>query len=282
MPEPILLATPHGPVEFIDTGRGPAVLALHGAMGGCDQSALLARAVLPHDAARVLAVSRPGYLATPLSSGPGPASQADLYAALLDTLSIREAVVLAISGGGQSALQFALRHPGRCRALILISACTAPLTAPLPFRFHLFKLAARWPWLLRRMAANQSLDARLARSVKDPHHRSRLREDPIALALFDELQSATLSRLPKRMPGTLNDVHHSRAPFHYPVDQIQSPILLAHGDADAVVPVILSRQFAAAAPHAVFLCLEGGEHVALFTHNQQIRAAVTAFFTRLP
>jgi len=41
---------------------------------------------------RVIAVSRPGYLGTPLADGETPEAQADLYAALLDTLGIARAV----------------------------------------------------------------------------------------------------------------------------------------------------------------------------------------------
>lgn len=285
MPEPHLLATSRGPVELVDTGAGPAVpavLALHGAMGGYDQSLLLARAALPFEAVRVLAVSRPPYLATPLSSGPTPETQADLYAALLDALGLDHAVVLAISGGGPSALQFALRHPHRCRALILISACTAPLTAPLPLRFHLLRLAARWPWLLHRMAAGPSLDARLQRSVRDPQSRDRLRQDAPTLALFEQLQTITLQRLSNRMDGTFNDLRSVRTPFHYPVERLHLPVLLAHGTSDIVVPIAHSERLAASVPSAELLRLEGGEHNALFTHNREIRAAVEAFLARLP
>lgn len=44
------------------------VLALHGAMGGHDQSALLSLAALP-DSYRCVAVSRLSYLGTPQRSG---------------------------------------------------------------------------------------------------------------------------------------------------------------------------------------------------------------------
>ena len=60
-----------------------------------------------------------------------PEAQADLYAALLDLLKIDSVVVIGLSGGGASALQFALRHPERCRGLILISAISRQVP-PLP------------------------------------------------------------------------------------------------------------------------------------------------------
>jgi len=274
---PALLQTPHGPLEYELRGQGVPVLAIHGAMGGWDQSLLLARAALPDQGFQTLAVSRPGYLATPLSSGPSPEAQADLYALLLDHLHLDRAFALAISGGGQSALQFALRHPARCRGLILVSACTAPLSAALPLRFHLLRLAARWPWLLQKMAAGQSLDDRLRRSVLNPTHRQRLRDNAEALALFEELQAATMGRMAERLPGTMNDVANSRQPFAYPFKQLQCPVLLAHGTADTVVPITLSEQLALRAPKAKLLTLDEGEHVALFTHRDEIRRHVAGF-----
>ena len=46
--------------------------------------------------------------------------QADAYAQLLDHLGIDKVVVVSISAGAWSALQFAIRHPERCLALVLL------------------------------------------------------------------------------------------------------------------------------------------------------------------
>jgi pimeloyl-ACP methyl ester carboxylesterase len=73
---------------------------------------------------RFIAVSRPGYLRTPLETGRSPDAQADGYAALLDVLGLPQAAVIALSAGGPSALQFTLRHPNRCWGLVLVSTLT--------------------------------------------------------------------------------------------------------------------------------------------------------------
>ncbi len=67
-------------------------------------------------------MSRPGYLGTPLASGRSPADQARLYAALLGALGVRRAAVLAVSGGGPSALEFARLFPERCWAAVVVSS----------------------------------------------------------------------------------------------------------------------------------------------------------------
>lgn len=116
-----MLETSKGLLEYQMLGSGPVVLVLHGSPGGYDGGLSFAQ-VLGLDNCTLLSVSRPGYLRTPLSSGPSPEDQADLYAAALDALAIPQVVVAALSGGGPSGLQFALRHPDRCRALTLFSA----------------------------------------------------------------------------------------------------------------------------------------------------------------
>src|SRR5262249_35660184 len=76
---------------------------------------------------RVIAVSRFGYLRTPLRADASPAAQADAHACLLDALGIRRAAIVGASAGAPSSMQFALRHPERCAALVLlVPAAYAP------------------------------------------------------------------------------------------------------------------------------------------------------------
>ena len=74
--------------------------------------------------------SRPGYGRTPLSSGPTSEEAADLLAALLDKLGVNEVVILGISGGGPTSLNFARKYPNRCKALITEVAVTGGFTHP--------------------------------------------------------------------------------------------------------------------------------------------------------
>src|SRR5450631_3123932 len=113
-----IMNTTAGPIEYSVKGTGPALLFAHGSPGGYDQSLVIAD-LLNSDQFTYIAVSRPGYLRTPLQQK-SPADQADLYAALLDALAIQKATIIGTSGGGPSALQFALRHPERCSGLIMI------------------------------------------------------------------------------------------------------------------------------------------------------------------
>jgi pimeloyl-ACP methyl ester carboxylesterase len=95
------------------------VLAVHGAGGGYDQGLLVAGNAF-REGYQVIAPSRFGYLRTPVPQDVSPAAQADAHAALLDALGIRQAVVVGVSAGTPSAVEFALRYPNRTLALVLL------------------------------------------------------------------------------------------------------------------------------------------------------------------
>ncbi|MBM4269537.1 MAG: alpha/beta hydrolase [Deltaproteobacteria bacterium] len=115
-----IVSTARGRVEYAVRGNGPVVLHFHGGNVGHNGGFFLAHLV---DAGyRVLTPDRPGYLGTPIENGRTPEEQADLAAALLDTLGIERVAVVGISAGGPSAIQFAARHAQRTEALVLLSA----------------------------------------------------------------------------------------------------------------------------------------------------------------
>jgi pimeloyl-ACP methyl ester carboxylesterase len=275
---PRLARTPRGTVEYAEYGDGPAVLALHGAMGGWDQGLLLARTVAA-DGHRFVGLSRPGYLGTPLAAGRSPEEQADLYVAVLDALGIGHAAVLAVSGGGPSAIHLALRHPERCRALVLVSTCGGKVESRLPLAFHVLRLAARWPWLAAAMErkARRDPEASVRRSIPDPAVRARTLADPGAGPLYRELLASTSERMGLRLPGTLNDVAVTRART-YPLERIAVPTLVVHGTEDRAVPFARhGKALAERIPGAELVALEGGEHVAIFTHRDEARTRVVRF-----
>ena len=110
--------TSFGRMEYAMIGEGDPTLIIHGAGGGFDQAIDIARA-LAGRGYRLIAPSRFGYLGSPLPPELDTTMQADAYAELLDRLEVGSAYVIAISAGW-SAMKFAIRHPQRCRALVLL------------------------------------------------------------------------------------------------------------------------------------------------------------------
>ena len=114
-----LVATRCGPIECQEAGTGVPLLMVHGSGGGHDQGMAFAGG-LAQRGIRVIAMSRFGYLRTPMPADASPAAQADAHVCLLDALGIQQAAVLGGSAGGPSALQMAIRHPDRVSALVLL------------------------------------------------------------------------------------------------------------------------------------------------------------------
>lgn len=287
MTAPITVDTARGPIQCQVSGAGTVLLALHGGMGGHDQSALLARALLADPSGhRVVAVSRPGYLGTPLSVGQSPEEQADALAALLDRLGIEAATVAAVSAGGPSALHFAIRHPARCRALILVSACTGRLETPPAIlkRLRVMQRLARLPLLpaLLRWRARRDPEAAASRAIPDPALRARTMADPTAGPLLRALQAGVFEHLADRLPGTVNDIARFGSPGAIAFDRITAPTLVIHGQADNVVPPAHGEAAARGIPGAEHLAIAGAGHVALFTYLAAVREKAAPYLAALP
>jgi len=116
----VLVETRCGPIEYEEAGAGVPLLVVHGSGGGHDQGMAFAGR-LARQGVWVIAVSRFGYLRTPMRADASAAAQADAHVCLLDVLGIRQAAVLGGSAGAPSALQMAIRHPNRISALILLA-----------------------------------------------------------------------------------------------------------------------------------------------------------------
>jgi len=275
---PKTVTTALGLVEYVDIGSGPAVVTLHGAMGGYDQSIILAQAI-GEEGFRYLAMTRPGYLGTPISSGKTPEQQGDLIAALLDKLNIDKAGVLAVSGGGPSAVEFGIRHPERCTALVLVATCAHKVETSIPFSFKLMIFLARIPWFVNkfRKKAEQDLAAVAKLSIQDPIILERTINDPDTWPLFSTLLLSTYNKMGQRIIGTDNDIEITQTAT-YPLENLSIPVLAIHGTKDKLVQYdIHAKMYESRVPNIELLTIEEGEHVAIFTHRIEVRKKVSNF-----
>jgi pimeloyl-ACP methyl ester carboxylesterase len=113
-----IVQTSMGPIQYKKRGHGPVVICLHGGFGGYDQSYLMG-SFLVDKGFTVIAVSRPGYLGTPISVGSSIEAQADATVALMDALRIKRAAIYGFSAGSLVAFQVGVRHPERCSSVVL-------------------------------------------------------------------------------------------------------------------------------------------------------------------
>jgi len=286
--------TKAGPVEFVARGEGPAVLVFHGVAGGYDQAMLLGSG-LREAGFQTLAPSRPGYLRTPLASGLLPEQQADAMAALLETLGVPSVALLASSGGAPVAIQFAVRHPDRVWAMVLLSPVTKRFD---PFekgrgsefgRIVLNRLTGDiGSWLAVEMAERDPLKL-LSWTLETVNTGSTTESsaiigsvlgDPGQLEWFRSFVG-TFAPLSPRESGARNDLIQIRALPELPLGRIAVPTLLVQGTADACVPLAEVQAAAGKIPNATLFAVEGAGHlVQLGPKAEEVQKRITAFLNQ--
>ena len=270
-----LLDTPFDLLEYAETGSGPAVILSHGSVGGYDQGLWLAG--LLGGGFRYLALSRIGYLRTPVPADPSPSAQAGQYAALLDALQIERAAVIGLSAGGPAALQFALQYPGRCAGLVMLSAISHRMTEmPWFFKALFFGLMRSniLPWLEFRL--NPAFVYRT--NGVDRVLLEKISPDAEKMRLLEEL--AETSMLPAlRRDGIMNDWQQAIQMPAYPLERIKTPALVVHAVNDPVVAVENGRFSAVHIPGARMLEVADGGHFCCVTHRELVVPEIRWFFS---
>ncbi len=120
--------------------RGVALL-VHGASGNESDLALPLGQRLASRGFRVLAVDRPGHGWSDRLGAETPALQAARIIDLLDSIGVREVIVVGHSLGGVTAASLVLSFPERIRGLVLV----APVTHPWPGGVALYYNVASAP-----------------------------------------------------------------------------------------------------------------------------------------
>lgn len=271
-----MMTTALGDIEHAVVGTGVPHLMIHGTPGGYDV-ALAARRAMPTPPVDVMtiSVSRPGYLRTPLSSGKTFEQQADLFAALLDKLAIDRAVIVASSGGGYDGLQFALRHPDRCIALILIAPSVnyEPLPGDSANRFF---LALRDFGIWSAISSSAMRNVVAGAMMKDWNPK-----DSEQVAFLDGVMKSIIP-LGRRFEGVLNDQVQRTDPNidRWPLERITVPTLLIHGTADENSDYKGSEYVASKVRDAKLVTFPGGDHFLPITHAQEVRDHMRQFVRR--
>lgn len=271
--------TPCGPIEYAVAGDGPPVLLVHGAGGGFDQ-ALDFGASLVDRGLRVIAMSRFGYLRTPLPADASAAAQADAHACLLDSLRIERAAILGASAGAPSSLLFALRHPRRTSALVLlVPAAYAPradgapaLTTPSGTGF-LFDSALRSDFLF--WAAIRAARTTVIRAILATAPDLVVRASESEQARIQQTLDHILPVSPRRR-GLLNDAAILNGPLRYEPERIAAPTLIVSAVDDLFGTYAIGRYTATQIPGARFIGLPDGGHLWV-GHHQQVISEIAAF-----
>ena len=270
-----ILDTAAGPMEYQQIGNnGPVLLLLHGTPGGYDQA-------IPIEGMRVLVPSRPGYLRTPLDTGRTPQEQADAYAALMDSLGIDQVIVMGASGGGPSAIAFAVRHPKRTVALIALEAVSQTLSLEeLTIETPFFMSSDFYMWAaLSAMKTLMGPEGIVELVVPNPENQRLILDDPAKLKKIESLMWSSWP-MSLRQLGEANDFTQF-ADIDLNASAISVPTLIIHGTEDINVEYTQSIALAEQIPGAILHTVDGADHMMPFSHSEEMTVAIEEFLTGL-
>lgn len=220
---------------------------------------------------RVLALDNRG---TGLSDKPpGPYSielMAEDAASALGARGIERADVYGHSMGGYIALALAVRRPELVRSLVLVATGPGgPDHLPLP-------RATSDVW---RDAVGLPLEESVRRTMPTVFAPAWIEEHPVEYA--DWLQA----RLdPPTPPECWRAQFVAAGRYRHrgvPVERIEAPALVVHGDRDAVVPVENGQLLAERMPSAELVVLPGRGHVPMLEAPAEFSAVVCDFLDRI-
>jgi len=272
-----LAETPCGTIEYAVRGKGTPLLVVHGAGGGFDQG-LAIGGELAARGFQVIAVSRFGYLRTPLPADASPAAQSDLLACLLDSLKIPKAAIMAASAGAHSAVQFCLRHAPRCPALVLLvpaifDARVPPAVQPSAVWRPLidWMLSSDFAvWSMLKLAPDSALERLLGTPATD-FGRAPPEERELALGIVRTILPAS-----ERRDGLRNDLAVLTGSPRYELERLGAPTLVVAAENDRFGIYESARALAQRVPGARFLGVASGGHL-LVGHRRELMSEIAAF-----
>jgi pimeloyl-ACP methyl ester carboxylesterase len=273
-----LVDTRCGPIEYAEIGNGPAVLVVHGAGGGFDQGMEFAEPIAA-GGFHVVAMSRFGYLRTPMPTDASPAAQADAHVALLDALGIPRAAVLGASAGAPSALQFALRHPGRCWGFgILVPMAFRPMVEPVVTtspshsaqKLLMFLVGSDCVFWINRKLVRDMLVKNVLGTPPDLVERA----SPEEQARVDRMLRI-IPPIAPRLLGIRNDARIANALERYELEKITAPTLVVSVHDDLYGTYASAQYTAGQISGARFIGFDRGGHLWVGHHKEVIDEILT-------
>jgi pimeloyl-ACP methyl ester carboxylesterase len=230
---------------------------------------------------RVISLDLPGHGLT-RAPGTWPAGTTR-YVALLDQvvnrLGVRRFAIVGNSMGGSVAWNYALSHPDRLTALVLVDAAGWPAPPPKPGQKSDGALAfqmLRTPWgrwLLSRVDLGPVIADGLRKAYHDP---SKVTDAMINR--FSDLSHAPDH--PAIILGMQDRAWVRATPEA--MARIRTPTLVLHGADDRLIPVEAGRRFAATIPEAELIIYPDSGHTPQMEIPARSVADLSAFLARHP
>lgn len=287
-PSPQMFTLPDGRRLSYDQ-YGPAsghpVFYFHGSPSSRLDIHLMAPDFLHQGPFRMISVDRPGMGRSDFQPGRGFSHWAEDVAALAGGLGLEKFAVMGVSGGGGYVAACARFIPGCLTAALIVSGAGRmdwpEATAGLTTQIKMIWKLARWsPLFTRAMLALMRTTFKGDRakfqkqmSASLPPADAALFADPRLVEVF---AAAVLESMRQGVRGPAWDMRLYVQPWDFHLEEIDFPVTLLHGEADANVPVAVARRVAAAIPGCRAVFYSGEAHLSTgFNHLDAIVAALT-------
>jgi len=256
-------------IHYEVTGAGPAIVFAHG-LGGNQLSWWQQVAHFAPRYACITFAHRGFAPSSSIAGGPDPADYAGDLAALIEHLGLAEVRILAQSMGGTTAVEYALRHTGKLKALVLAS--TTGTIDPARMREPERSRLQEWAAASARAAADCA-----RRGIHVAAGARMASEQPALHLLYRHIDdmNAGLDKLALRqrlMTG------RTRAPEE--LAAADCPVLFIVGDEDLVIPPFAADAIAAVVPQARALHIADAGHSVYFERAQLFNQHVADFLER--
>jgi pimeloyl-ACP methyl ester carboxylesterase len=266
-------------LHYVDKGRGPVLLLIHGLSGQVLNFTHSLVGRLGRDF-RVVILDRPGsgYSLRPGQMSASLAAQARTISRFCQALGLERPVVVGHSLGGAIALAFALEHPDEVGALALISPVThKPESVPPPFD----GLAIGSP-LVRRLVA-WTLATPLAIANRERALATLFGPQPVPDD-FATRGGGLLSLRPSAFIGASADLIAAEQELPALVSRYQKlavPVGILYGNGDRILdPALHGQSFAAKVPDTDLELIEGAGHMLLISSADRTAAFVARIASR--
>jgi pimeloyl-ACP methyl ester carboxylesterase len=225
-------------VYYEDKGNpsDPAIVLLHGLFGSTETWRYNVDALV-EAGYRVVTFDRLGFGLSDKDSDLQYSvnNQADMTAELMDALNIEQAIIVGHSAGGNVAAYFAVRHPERVRALVLVDAAVL-VGGPPSFVGGIVSLPPVWRWArigLQAFFTRKNFESTLRNLYVDPSFLTPADFDTYWRAF--QTQGWDVGLLGLTRDGAGNLLTETQ------IKSIAMPTLIIWGDSDTVTPVAHGR-----------------------------------------
>ncbi|KRA73871.1 acetoin dehydrogenase [Caulobacter sp. Root656] len=264
-------------IRYVDTGGEGVPLFLSSGIGGSLElwSRQLEALAESH---RLIAWDYPGHGLSDMGRQPyDPDSYAACALALLDVLGLERVIAVGNSLGGTVALRLSGLAPDRIAGLVLVAPAMLGPEVFLPFRLMTLPLLGE----LMAKPSEASVDRQLAALFHDP---AMVTEDLRAIVWRNVHRPGAAKALLGTLRRTMSlaGVHESvwRKSLQG-LEAAASPVLLIHGEQDAVLPFQQSERHAALPERGRFVLLAACGHTPQFERAEEFNGLLTTFAHRV-